>query len=41
LNDGGRQWVENFHCPDDLWEEELLNKVKGIGKAKQEQLAVK
>jgi len=24
------EWVENFHHPDDLRDEELLNKVKGI-----------
>ena len=41
LKEGGHNLVENFCHPDDLWEEEKLDKVKGIGKAKQNHLAAK
>jgi len=39
LKDGRHHWVQTFHHPNDLCEEETLEQVKGIGKAKQQQLA--
>ena len=33
------KWVQNFQHANDLWEEELVGKVKGVGRAKQQQLA--
>jgi len=42
LKDGGHQWVQTFHHATDLlWREKALNKVKGIGEAKQMQMAEK
>ena len=41
LKEGGHNWEENFCHLDDLWEEEKFDKVKGIGKAKQNHLAAK
>jgi len=38
LKDGGYHWVNKFCHPDDLWEEELLQKMKGFGKVKAEKL---
>jgi len=31
LKDGGHNWVQIFWHADDLWEEESVNKEKGIG----------
>ena len=39
LKDGGHKWVQNFQRANDLREEELVGKVKGVGRAKQQQLA--
>ena len=36
LNDGSHNWVQNFRHADDLWEEEAVKKIKGIGQAKQQ-----
>ena len=30
LKDGGHTWVQNFRHANDLWEEELVDKIKGI-----------
>ena len=39
MTEGGHQWVISNRKEKDLWEEEKLGKVKGIGKVRQEQLA--
>jgi len=36
LKDGGHKWVQNFWHANDLWEEALVGKVKGVGRAKQQ-----
>jgi len=38
LKDSSHTWVQNFRHADDLWEEELVDKIKGIARAKQQQL---
>ena len=40
LKGGEHQWVINNRKENDLWEEETLSKVMGIGKVSQEQLAM-
>ena len=39
LKHGDHKWVQNFWHANDLREEELVGKVKGVGRAKQQQLA--
>ena len=39
LKDGGHSWAQNFQHTNDQWEEELVGMVKGVGWAKQQQLA--